>query len=219
MKYKYKYSVAKKGEAWYYTEHDADGSYTPPANITLEYYYRCINNNGAGWERLLDSSKKFTATSIGTYTIEIAWMKLDYIDVTGEHYITEGRKGYDKRTIVITELTITTQYRLLVSLSGGSNKTAFDINSWTLTATVTAQYKEGSGSWTNTTTPSGISYSWTGASSTSSTATVGVSSVSMGSDGSHLGTKNVTVTVSLSGYTGDSATVTLGRYGKSYYNG
>ena len=41
----------------------------------------------------------------------------------------------------------------------------------------------------------------------------------MGSDGSHLGTKNVTVKVSLSGYTGDDDTVTLGRYGKSYYNG
>ena len=40
----------------------------------------------------------------------------------------------------------------------------------------------------------------------------------MGSDGDHLGTKDVTVEVSLSGYTGDSATVTLGRYGKSYYN-
>ena len=62
-------------------------------------------------------------------------------------------------------------------------------------------------------------FSLTGASSTSSTATVGVSLVSMGSDGDHLCAKDVTVEVSLSGYTGDSATVTLGRYGKSYYNG
>ena len=87
-----------------------------------------------------------------------------------------------------------------------------------MTATVTAQYQDGSGPWTDTTTPSGISYSWTGASGSGNTVTVGVSSVPMGSDGDHLGTKNVSVTVSLSGYAGDSDTVTLGRYGKSYYN-
>lgn len=40
----------------------------------------------------------------------------------------------------------------------------------------------------------------------------------MGSDGNSLGTKNVSVTVSLSGYTSGSKTVTVGRYGKSYYN-
>lgn len=225
-KYKYKYSVISddSSDFWHYTEHEANGSYTPPANILLEYYYRCINNNGAGWERLLQSSKKFTATSTGTYTIEIAWMKLDYVDETGEYYKTEGRKGYDKRTIIVSQKAETTWYRLLVSISGGSNKTAFDITNWTLTATVTAQSVTCVGApaadatWTTITTPSGISYSWSGASSTSSTATVGVSSVSMGSDGDHLGTKDVTVEVSLSGYTGDSATVTLGRYGKSYYN-
>ena len=40
----------------------------------------------------------------------------------------------------------------------------------------------------------------------------------MGSTGDSTGTKDVKVEVSLSGYTGDSDTVTLGRYGKSYYN-
>ena len=40
----------------------------------------------------------------------------------------------------------------------------------------------------------------------------------MGYDGYHIGTKNVSVTVSLSGYSSGSATVTVGRYGKSYYN-
>ena len=73
--------------------------------------------------------------------------------------------------------------------------------------------------WTTIATPSGISYSWTGASSTSSTATVEVSSVNMGYNGDHTGTKDITVEVSLSGYTSGSATATLGRYGKSYYNG
>ena len=140
------------------------------------------------------------------------------------NYIDDGRKGYNKRTITVSQQVETTWYRLLVSISGASDKTAFDTNDWTLTATVTAQSVTCVGepaadaTWTTITTPSGISYSWTGASSTSSTATVGVSSVSMGSDGDHLGTKDVTVEVSLSGYTGDSATVTLGRYGKSYYN-
>ena len=122
------------------------------------------------------------------------------------NYINDDSKGYNKRKIT-------------VSISGNSNKDAFDTTDWRLTATVTAQYQEGSGPWTNTTTPSGISYSWTGASSTSSTATVRVSSVSMGSNRGHLCTKDIKVEVSLSGYISDSATVTLGRYGKSYYNG
>ena len=213
-KYKYKYSVRAIGanDYWHYTEHEADGRYDPPANIVYTKYYRCVNNNGNGWERLSKSSKTFTATSTGTYTVEIAWMKTD----SNGNYIDDGRKGYLKHTMTVGQ--ITRIYRLLVSISGNSNKDAFDTTDWTLTATVTAQYQDGSGPWTDTTTPSGISYSWTGASGSGNTATVGVSSVSMGSDGSHLGTKNVTVTVSLSGYTGDSATVTLGRYGKSYYN-
>lgn len=214
-KYKYEYSVISNDPSdyfWHMTEHEADGRYDPPADPVYTKYYRCVNNNGSGWARLTTSSIIFRATKTGNYTVEIAWMTTD----SNGNYTSDGRKGYSKHTINIGQ--ITRIYRLLVSLSGGSNKTAFDTTDWTLTATVTAQYKDGSGSWTNTTTPSGISYSWTGASSTSSTATVGVSSVSMGSDGDHLGTKDVKVEVSLSGYTGDSDTVTLGRYGKSYYN-
>ena len=214
-KYKYEYSVISNDPSdsfWHMTEHEADGRYDPPADPVDTKYYRCVNNNGKGWERLTTSSIRFRATKTGTYTVEIAWMTTD----SNGNYTSDGRKGYSKHTITVGQ--ITRIYRLLVSISGGSNKTAFDTDSWTLTATVTAQYKDGSGPWTNTTTPSGISYSWTGASSTSSTATVGVSSVSMGSDGDHLGTKDVKVEVSLSGYTGDSDTVTLGRYGKSYYN-
>ena len=213
-KYKYLYSVISDDpyDPWHFTEHEANGRYDPPANAVDTKYYRCINNNGNGWERLTTSSITFTATKTGNYTVEIAWMTTD----SNGNYIVDGRKGYRKHTMTVGQITRT--YRLLVSISGNSNKDAFDTTDWTLTATVTAQYKDGSGQWTNTTTPSGISYSWTGASSTSSTATVGVDSVSIGSDGSHIGTKNVSVTVSLSGYTGDSATVTLGRYGKSYYN-
>ena len=222
-KYKYKYSITIKNDLydhWHYTEHEADGRYDPLANAVDTKYYRCINNNGNGWERLTESAKTFTATSTGTYTVEIAWMTTD----SNGNYIDDGRKGYNKRTITVSQQVETTWYRLLVSISGASDKTAFDTNDWTLTATVTAQSVTCVGeppadaTWTTITTPSGISYSWTGASSTSSTATVGVDSVSMGSDGDHLGTKDVTVEVSLSGYTGDSATVTLGRYGKSYYN-
>ena len=223
-KYKYKYSVSIKNghldDHWHYTEHEADGRYDPPANAVDTKYYRCVNNNESGWVRLSESSKTFTATSTGTYTVEIAWMTTD----SNGNYIDDGRKGYNKRTITVSQQVETTWYRLLVSISGASDKTAFDTDDWTLTATVTAQSVTCVGepaadaTWTTITTPSGISYSWTGASSTSSTATVGVSSVSMGSDGDHLGTKDVTVEVSLSGYTGDSATVTLGRYGKSYYN-
>lgn len=221
-KYKYRYSVKSDdpSDSWHMTEHKADGRYDPPANTVDTKYYRCVNNNGNGWERLTESAKTFTATETGTYTVEIAWMTTD----SNGNYIDDGRKGYNKRTITVSQQVETTWYRLLVSISGASDKTAFDTDDWTLTATVTAQSVTCVGepaadaTWTTITTPSGISYSWTGASSTSSTATVGVDSVSMGSDGDHLGTKDVTVEVSLSGYTGDSATVTLGRYGKSYYN-
>lgn len=213
-KYKYRYCVRAKDANDYnhYTEHEADGRYDPPADPVYTKYYRCVNNNGSGWARLTTSSIIFRATKTGTYTVEIAWMTTD----SNGNYTSDGRKGYSKHTITVGQ--ITRIYRLLVSISGNSNKDAFDTTDWTLTATVTAQYKDGSGSWTNTTTPSGISYSWSGASGSGSTATVEVSSVPMGSDGDHLGTKNVSVTVSLSGYTSGSTTVTLGRYGKSYYN-
>ena len=141
------------------------------------------------------------------------------------NYTQSGRKGYSSRTIKVNQLVETTWLRLLVSINGASNKTAFDTDDWTLTATVTAQSVTCVGepaadaAWTTITTPSGISYTWQGASSTSSTATVAISDVDMGYNGDNLGTKDVTVEVSLSGYTGDSDTVTLGRYGKSYYNG
>lgn len=213
-KYKYLYSVILDDtyDHWHFTEHEANGRYDPPADTVNTKYYRCVNNNGSGWVRLSESSKTFTATSTGTYTIEIAWMTTD----SNGNYTTDGYKGYNKHAITVGQ--ITRIYRLLVSISGGSDKTAFDTTDWTLTATVTAQYKDGSGSWTNTTTPSGISYAWSGTTGSGSTATVGVSSVPMGPDGDHTSTKNVSVTVSLSGYTDGSATVTLGRYGKSYYN-
>lgn len=213
-KYKYRYSVKSDdpSDSWHMTEHKADGRYDPPADPVYTKYYRCVNNNGSGWERLSESNKTFTATSTGTYTVEIAWMTTD----SNGNYISDGRKGYQKHTMTLDQITRT--YRLLVTISGVSVKNAFDTTDWTLTAKVTAQYKDGSGRWTNTTTPSGISYSWTGASGSGNTATVGIDSVSMGSDGDHLGTKDVKVEVSLSGYTGDSDTVTLGRYGKSYYN-
>ena len=214
-KYKYEYCVISDDPSdsfWHITNHETDGRYNPPADTVNTKYYRCVNNNGSGWARLTTSSITFTATKTGTYTVEIAWMTTD----SNGNYISDGRKGYRKHTMTVGQ--ITRIYRLLVSISGNSNKDAFDTTDWTLTATVTAQYKDGSGPWTNTTTPSGISYSWSGASGSGSTATVGVSSVSMGYDGYHIGTKNVSVTVSLSGYSSGSATVTVGRYGKSYYN-
>lgn len=204
--YKYKFWIKASNETNYHYNSTltGTGSTGPRSNIT---YYRKISFDGGSWSRLdTNGEKTITLTSAGEHTVKVGWWS--------------GNDGpYHTQSKTITLGSQTRIYRLLVSLSGGSNKTAFDTNSWTLTATVTAQYQEGSGPWTNTTTPSGISYSWSGASGSGSTATVGVSSVSMGSDGDHLGTKNVTVTVSLSGYTGDSATVTLGRYGKSYYNG
>lgn len=214
-KYKYKYSVTNQddlGDPWHYTEHEAYGRYDPPADTVNTKYYRCVNNNGNGWVRLSESAKTFTATSTGTYTVEIAWMTTD----SNGNYTSDGRKGYSKHTITVGQ--ITRIYQLIAHISGNSFKDAFDTTDWTLTATVTAQYKDGSGPWTDTTTPSGISYSWTGASGSGNTATVGIDSVSMGSDGDHLGKKNVMVTVSLPGYIGCSHTVTLGRYGKSYYN-
>ena len=213
-KYKYLYSVISDDsyDPWHFTKHEADGRYDPPADTVNTKYYRCVNNNGNGWVRLSESTKTFTATSTGTYTVEIAWMRTD----SNGNYITDEYKGYSKHKITVGQ--ITRIYRLLVGIIGGSDKIAFDTTDWTLTTVVTAQYKDGSGSWTNTTTPSGISYAWSGASGSGSTATVGVSSVPMGSDGSHIGKKNVSVTVSLSGYTSGNSTVTLGRYGKSYYN-
>ena len=203
--YKYKFGIKASNENnYHYSTLTGTGSTGPLSAVT---YYRKISfDGGSTWKRLENRESTITLTSTGTYTVKVGWWS--------------GTDGpYHTKSHSITLDKITRKYRLLVSLSGGSNKTAFDTDSWTLTATVTAQYKEGSSDWTNTTTPSGISYSWTGTSSTSNTATVEVSSVSMGSDGSHCGTKDVTVTVSLSGYSGDSATVTLGRYGKSYYNG
>lgn len=223
-KYKYEYSVKSDdpSDSWHYTEHEAYGRYDPPADTVNTKYYRCVNNNGNGWVRLSGSSKTFTATSTGTYTIEIAWLTTD----SNGNYTQSGRKGYSSRTIKVDQLVEKTWYRLLVSISGASDKTAFDTDDWTLTATVTAQsvtcvgQPAADATWTTIATPPGISYSWTGASGSGSTATVGISSVSMGSDGDHTGTKKeVKVEVSLSGYTGDSDTVTLGRYGKSYYNG
>lgn len=222
-KYKYKYSVKSDdpSDSWHYTEHYADGNYTPSSDTSTEKYYRCVNNNGNGWQRLSESAITFTATSTGTYTVEIAWMTTDFYG----NYIDDGCKGYSSRTIIVDQLVETTWYRLLVSISGASNKTAFDTDDWTLTATVTAQSVTCVGepasdaAWTTIATPSGISYSWTGASSTSSTATVAISSVDMGYKGDDLDTKDVTVEVSLSGYISGSDTVTLGRYGKSYYNG
>lgn len=205
--YKYKFWIKASNEDednYHYSTLTGTGSTGPLSSVT---YYRKISfDGGSNWSRLdTNGEKTITLTSTGTYTVKVGWWSGN-----------DGPYHTQSKTINIEKITRT--YRLLVSISGGSNKTAFDTTNWTLTATVTAQYKEGSGSWTDTTTPSGISYSWTGASSTSSTATVEVSSVSMGSDGDHLGTKDVKVEVSLSGYTGDSDTVTLGRYGKSYYN-
>lgn len=204
--YKYKFGIKASNENnYHYSTLTGTGSTGPYSPIT---YYRKISfDGGSTWTRLdKNGESTITLTSTGTYTVKVGWWS--------------GTDGpYHTKSHSITLDKITRKYRLLVSLSGGSNKTAFDTTAWTLTATVTAQYKESSGDWTNITTPSGISYSWSGVSSTSSTATVAVSSVSMGSDGNSLGTKNVTVSVSLSGYSGDSATVTLGRYGKSYYNG
>lgn len=229
-KYKYKYSVTNRddpSDSWHYTEHEADGNYTPSSDTSTKKYYRCVSNNegvGSVWQRLSESAITFTATSTGTYTVEIAWLALVH---TGgmEYYDPNDSKGYSSRTIKVDQLVETTWYRLLVSINGASNKTAFDTDDWTLTATVTAQSVTCVGepasdaTWTTIATPSGISYSWTGASGSGSTATVAISSVDMGYNGDNLGTKDVTVEVSLSGYTGDSATVTLGRYGKSYYNG
>lgn len=213
-KYKYRYCVRAENANDYnhYTEHEADGRYDPPADTVNTKYYRCVNNNGNGWARLTTSSIIFRATKTGNYTVEIAWMTTD----SNGNYIVDGRKGYRKHIMTVGQITRT--YRLIACISGNSFKDAFDTTDWTLTATVTAQYKDGSGPWTDTTTPSGISYSWTGASGSGNTVTVGVSSVPMGSDGDHIGKKNVMVTVSLSGYTSCSYTVTLGRYGKSYYN-
>ena len=204
--YKYRFGIKASNESnYHYSTLTGTGSTGPYSSIT---YYRKISfDGGSTWTRLSGNGKStITLTSVGTYTVKVGW----WSGSDGPYYTQSNTITLDK---------IGRTYRLLVSISGNSNKDAFDTTNWTLTATVTAQYSEGGGSWTNTTTPSGISYSWSGASGSGSTATVGVSSVSMGSDGDHLGTKNVTVTVSLSGYTGDSATVTLGRYGKSYYNG
>ena len=203
--YKYKFGIKASNETdYHYSTLTGTGSTGPWSDIT---YYRKISfNGGSTWSRLdTDGKKTITLTSTGTYTVKVGWW-----------YGTDGPYHTQEHSITLSKQSRI--YRLLVSLSGGSDKTAFDTDGWTLNATVTAQYKEGTGSWTNTTTPSGISYSWTNASSTSSTATVAISSVSMGSDGNNKGTMDVTVSVSLSGYTGDSATVTLGRYGKSYYN-
>ena len=225
-KYKYLYSVISDDpyDPWHFTKHEADGRYDPPANTVNTKYYRCVNNNGSGWVRLSESSKTFTATSTGTYTIEIAWMTTD----SNGNYTTDGYKGYNKHTINVSQLVETTWYRLIVSLSGNSDKTSFDIDFWILTATVKAQsvtcvgQPAADATWTTVTTPS-ITYTWEGVTSSSSTASVGINDVTAGSSGSDKGSgKTIKVTVSASGYNHNSGTysasVTLYKYGKSYYN-
>lgn len=230
-KYKYKYSVTNKdnpNDPWHYTEHEADGSYSPPADAVNTKYYRCVNNNGNGWERLSESAKTFTATSTGTYTVEIAWLTTD----SNGNYTTSGYKGYNSHSITIDKLTNTTWYRLFVILTADTDikKTSFDTTGWTLTATVTAQSVTCVGkpaadaTWTTVTTPS-ITYSWEGVTSSSSTASVGINDVTAGSNGDDIGKgKTVRVTVSSPGYdygkpNGYSSSITLYKYGKSYYNG
>lgn len=230
-KYKYKYSITNQDDLddpWHYTEHEADGSYSPPADAINTKYYRCVNNNGNGWERLSESAKTFTATSTGTYTVEIAWLTTD----SNGNYTTSGYKGYNSNSITIDKLTNTTWYRLFVSLTADTDikKTSFDTTGWTLTATVTAQSVTCVGkpaadaTWTTVTTPS-IIYSWEGVTSSSSTASVGINDVTAGSNGDDIGKgKTVRVTVSSPGYdygkpNGYSSSITLYKYGKSYYNG
>lgn len=229
-KYKYKYSVTNQDDLddpWHYTEHEADGSYSPPADDINTKYYRCINNNGNGWKRLSESAKTFTATSTGTYTVEIAWLTTD----SNGNYTTSGYKGYNSHSIKISKLTNTTWYRLSVSLTADTDikKTSFDTTGWTLTATVTAQsvtcvgQPAADATWTTVTTPN-ITYSWEGVTSSSSTASVGINDVTAGSNGDDIGKgKTVRVTVSSPGYdygkpNGYSSSITLYKYGKSYYN-
>lgn len=230
-KYKYKYSVTNQDDLddpWHYTEHEADGSYSPPTDAINTKYYRCVNNNGNGWERLSESAKTFTATSTGTYTVEIAWLTTD----SNGNYTTSGYKGYNSHSITIDKLTNTTWYRLFVSLTADTDikKTSFDTTGWTLTATVTAQsvtcvgQPAADATWTTVTTPS-ITYSWEGVTSSSSTASVGINDVTAGSNADDIGKgKTVRVTVSSPGYdygkpNGYSSSITLYKYGKSYYNG
>nr|DAM31325.1 MAG TPA: hypothetical protein [Ackermannviridae sp.] len=228
-KYKYKYSITNQDDLddpWHYTDHEANGRYDPPANAVDTKYYRCVNNNGNGWVRLSESDKTFTATSTGTYTVEIAWMKTD----SNGNYTTDGYKGYNTHSITIDKLTNTTWYRLIVSLTTNDSveKTSFDTDGWTLTATVKAQsvtcvgQPAADATWTTVTTPS-ITYTWEGVTSSSSTASVGINDVIAGSNGDDKGSgKTIKVTVSASGYNHNSGTysdsVTLYKYGKSYYN-
>lgn len=227
-KYKYKYSVTNQDDPadhCHYTEHEADGIYNPPADTVTTKYYRCVNNNRNGWERLKESDKVYTGTKIGTYTIEIAWLAKD----SNGNYTESGCKGYSSRTIIANQLVETTWYRLIVSLSGDSDKTLFDTDGWTLSASVKAQsvtcvgQPAADATWTDVATPS-ITYTWEGVTSSSSTASVGINDVTAGSNGDDKGSgKTVKVTVSASGYNHNSGTysasVTLYKYGKSYYNG
>lgn len=226
-KYKYKYSVTNQddlADPWHYTEHEADGIYNPPADTVTTKYYRCVNNNGNGWVRLAESGKVYTGTKTGTYTIEIAWLAKD----SNGNYTESGCKGYSSRTIIADQLVETTWYRLIVSLSGASDKTSFDTDGWTLSASVKAQsvtcvgQPAADATWTDVATPS-ITYTWEGVTSSSSTASVGINDVTAGSNGDDKGSgKTVKVTVSASGYNHNSGTysasVTLYKYGKSYYN-
>lgn len=228
-KYKYKYSVEINGpeDIPHIAQHEAIGEYIPPSDTVTTKYYRCVNNNGSGWQRLTESTKTFTANSTGTYTIEIAWMTTD----SNGNYISDGRKGYDIHGFVISKLTNTTWYRLIVSLKSDTpvEKTSFDTVDWTLTAIVTAQSTTCVGNppddatWTTVTTPSNITYTWEGVTSSSSTATVGISDVIPGSSDSDKGNgKTIKVTVSASGYDYNSGiyrdSIILYRYGKTYYN-
>lgn len=236
--YEYKFSIkGSYDNIWYFSTKTASGKYTKPNSLPV-YYYRYVRWNDGSWTRLTSSQSLRTATSTGTYKVEICW-------ATAPSTCGTGANGYKSHTMTIRQDTqkIETEYdyKVVVSISVTSGSvvthTAFDTGNFSSTVSATAEGQARSR--TKTTTSSGtvtygtwsswakqvdltptIKYSGT-VSGTGSTATGAYNVISQGASGSSYNSGTVTFVASATwanaggqDRTGNASTsVTWRRYG------
>lgn len=224
--YEYKYSVKASNESsGHSTTKTGSGSVTPSTETTTLYRYV---NGGSGWERLTSPSKDFTATTTGTFTVEICWA------ATVSNCSGSNRYGYNSKTITIGQKVNHYDYRVIVtiSISSGSkvehDAWSTDDFSSSVTASAVGQRRLLDADnnvledWTDVENVS-VSVSYSGAvSGSGTTATGSYDCISMGSNGSDGNDTIVTFTATSSSWNGKTNTsnvdATWCRYGKTYYN-
>lgn len=211
--YEYKFSIkGSYDNIWYFSTKTGSGKYTKPNSLPV-YYYRYVRWNDGSWTRLTSSQSLRTATSTGTYKVEICW-------ATAPSTCGTGANGYKSHTMTIKQDTqkIETEYdyKVVVSISVTSGSvvthTAFDTGNFSSTVSATAEGQARSR--TKTTTSSGtvtygtwsswakqvdltptIKYSGT-VSGTGSTATGAYNVISQGASGSNYTSGTVTFVAS-----------------------